>query len=236
MAAGKKPVGRTPICDPSYLRRIDPVWVPGPVPSRFWEDPSHRRDYLLWLGHKLRFRYLEDWYKLNSKHLRGKYAGGLKTKYWRSSPIEAVKECFPEYDWKEWFFIKVPEEFWHSRANRRKYIHWLGDRLGYQRLDDWYGVTQKDFLHNRGMTLLSMYCNAPWLAIKDLFPRRDWHEWKFTHVAKGFWDVAENRRRYLRWLGQQLGFRRPCDWYRISYDDIVNHHGSTLLMRYSFSL
>ena len=33
MARTKKPVDRTPICDPAYLRRIDPLWMPGPVPS-----------------------------------------------------------------------------------------------------------------------------------------------------------------------------------------------------------
>ena len=232
MAPSKKPVGRTPICDPSYVRRIDPVWVPGPVPPRFWEDPANRCDFLLWLGHKLRFRYVEDWYKLNSKHLRGKYAGGLKNKYWHNSPIEAVRECFPEYDWKEWLFAKVSSRFWYSRANRRKYLGWLGERLGYQQLDDWYRVTQKDFVCNRGMVLLQRYSSAPWQAVMDLIPRRDWHEWKFTHVAKGFWDVAKNRHRYLRWLGRQLRFRRPYDWYRISYDDFAAHHGLTLLRKY----
>jgi hypothetical protein len=35
MAPKKKPVDRTPICDPAYLRRIDPVWIPGRVPRRF---------------------------------------------------------------------------------------------------------------------------------------------------------------------------------------------------------
>jgi hypothetical protein len=62
MAPKKKPVDRTPICDPAYLRRIDPVWMFGPVPRHFWEDVAHRRDYLLWLGYKLRFRDMEDWY------------------------------------------------------------------------------------------------------------------------------------------------------------------------------
>ncbi len=64
MARKKKPVDRTPICDPAYLRRIDPVWMPGPVPFRFWQDRTHRRDYLIWLAHRLGLRTMEDFYGL----------------------------------------------------------------------------------------------------------------------------------------------------------------------------
>ena len=64
VARKKKPVDRTPICDPAYLRRIDPVWMPGPVPPRFWEDRTHRRDYLLWLADRVGLRTMEDFYRL----------------------------------------------------------------------------------------------------------------------------------------------------------------------------
>jgi hypothetical protein len=104
MARNKKPVGRTPICDPAYLRRIDPVWMPGPVPPRFWEDPAHRRDYLLWVGHRLGFRYMEDWYRLSHDALKRNYGAGVAQSYWRASAIEGVKECFPEYERHDWLF------------------------------------------------------------------------------------------------------------------------------------
>ena len=42
---------------------------------------------------------------------------------------------------------------------------------------------------------------------------------------------AENRHRYLRWLGKELGFRRPEDWYRIQSRDL--RRGGVLLQRYS---
>src|SRR5208282_4787659 len=64
VARKKIRVDRSPICDPAYLRRIDPVWMPGPVPARFWEDGANRRDYLLWSAHRLGFRTMEDLYRL----------------------------------------------------------------------------------------------------------------------------------------------------------------------------
>ena len=45
----KKAVGRTLICPQSYVRRIDPIWVFGPVPRGFWHDQTNRRNYLVWL-------------------------------------------------------------------------------------------------------------------------------------------------------------------------------------------
>ena len=38
MSLVKKAVGRTPTCSPARLARIDPVWIPGTVPSGFWND------------------------------------------------------------------------------------------------------------------------------------------------------------------------------------------------------
>ena len=76
MTPAKIPVGRTPICDPSYLRRINPVWVCEPVPFRFWEDVDNRRDFLLWLAHKQRFRWMTDWYRLNFRLLAKKSSKG----------------------------------------------------------------------------------------------------------------------------------------------------------------
>jgi hypothetical protein len=132
MAPQKKPVGRTPICDPAYLRRIDPVWVYGRVPSGFWGDPAHRRDYLLWLGRKLRFRYMEDWYKLTYEDVKCNSGAGLAANYWRASAVEGVKECFPKHDWHEWLFVTAPREFWHHKENCHRYMEWLGAQLGFR--------------------------------------------------------------------------------------------------------
>ena len=61
-----------------------------------------------------------------------------------------------------------------------------------------------------------------------IVPRKNWHEWRFGTVPAGFWDSAENRHRYLRWLGRELGFRKPQDWYRITRDDIIYRRSAPL--------
>ncbi len=227
MARMKKPVDGSPICDAAYLRQIDPVWIPGPVPRHFWEDVANRRDYLLWLGHKLRFRCMEDWYRLTAKDV-AENRGSRLLRYWQSSAIEAVKECFPQYDWKEWLFPHAPAGFWEQRSNCRRYLDWLGAKLGYRCLDDWYGVSFWDFERNKGTMLVNGHQGSPALVVTGLIPRCEWCEWKFLHVPPGFWEVTENRHRYLRWLGRELGLRRRTDWYRVHVDDIKAHFGEGL--------
>ena len=50
---------------------------------------------------------------------------------------------------------------------------------------------------------------------------------------RNFWDDANNRRRYMDWLGEQLGYRRPKDWEQVTHLDFIEHHCGALLNRYS---
>ncbi len=209
------------------------MWIPGPVPPRFWEDRAHRRDYLLWLAQRFDFRTLEDLYGLElTASFPRNYGGGLK-KYWGQSALEAVQDCFPERDWKPWLFREVARGFWDLPANRRSYMAWLGQRLGYRCKDDWYAVGNRDFLRNKGAGLLKQHHGSAVRAVIDSIPGQEWCEWKFSQVPDGFWELAENRHRYLRWLGKELGFRRPKDWYRIQSRDFRRRRGGALLNKYS---
>jgi hypothetical protein len=228
MARKKKSIDQTPICDAAYVRRIDPRWMPGPVPFRFWQVEANRRDYLIWIAHKQGLRTMQDLYRLKfSAHHARKYGVGLRA-YWGRSAREAVEDCFPQHDWKPWLFVTIAAGFWKSPANRRSYLEWLGERLGYRRPEDWYQVTSRDFLRNRGKGMLNEYRGSSASAVSASLPGQ-WYEWNFVRAPKGFWKTAENRKRYLRWLGKKLGFRQPQDWYRIQTADIANRNAGRLL-------
>ena len=104
MAPKKKPIDRTPLCGQAYLRRIDPIWMPGPVLPRFWEDNVHRRDYLLWAAHRLGLRTMKDLYRLRlTPCFKKNYGAGL-VRYWGHSALVAVEDCFPQHDWEPSLF------------------------------------------------------------------------------------------------------------------------------------
>jgi hypothetical protein len=59
---------------------------------------------------------------------------------------------------------------------------------------------------------------------------------KLRKSPNGFWQQRANRRRYLDWLGQQLGFQQPEDWTRLRVADVLHHRGKGLLKRYQFRI
>ena len=85
------------------------------------------------------------------------------------------------------------------------------------------------FTKHRGSGLHKYWGQSALAAVEDCFPGYDWKPWLFVQVSPGFWDSPANRRSYLDWLGKELGFRRPQDWYGIRNEDILSRHGSSLI-------
>jgi hypothetical protein len=56
-----------------------------------------------------------------------------------------------------WLYGPVPSGFWQQRANRRRYLDWLGTQLGYQHQEDWARLRVADVLHYRGKGLLKHF-------------------------------------------------------------------------------
>ena len=118
------------------------MWIPGPVPPRFWEDRAHRRDYLLWLAQRFGFR-------THGGSLSARTDGILPPELRRGAervlgPIGARSgpRLFPGVRLEAMALPGGSEGFWDSPANRRSYMDWLGERLGYRCKDDWYVVAQ----------------------------------------------------------------------------------------------
>lgn len=107
---------------------------------------------------------------------------------------------------------------------------WLSRRLGFAVMKDWYRLRMVHFLDNHGSGVLQIYWHSsPSEAVKETFPKYDWCEWLFTKVPNGFWDVRENRIRYMTWLGQQLHYHTFEDWLRLRHEDIEAYCGRRLL-------
>ncbi|MGA0164835.1 MAG: hypothetical protein ACO3LE_11450, partial [Bdellovibrionota bacterium] len=40
-----------------------------------------------------------------------------------------------------WLGKKKLQGYWNTKANQEKYMKWLGEKLGYTKPEDWYGLT-----------------------------------------------------------------------------------------------
>ncbi len=228
----KKRVGEQPICSERRIKLIDPIWRFGRVPGCFWNELENRRDYLLWLGQKLRFRRMKHWYRLTHADILSHGGGGLANVYWHGSPVCAVKECFPEYDWQEWLFIQVPAGFYDDLQNNRRYMAWLGTQLGFRKIDDWYRVTTADFQKHRGGACLMDHRSSASQFVAACYPEYDWKPWLFERAPNGFWKNRKTCRQYLKWLGERLGYKRLDDWYNVKLSDFLGNQGLQLTKRH----
>lgn len=65
----------------------------------------------------------------------------------------------------------------------------------------------------------------------------DWIPWLFDRVGVLFWNSRSNQLKYFEWLAEELGVKKPEDWYGVKHIDVLSkYHGSALLTRYKSSL
>lgn len=202
-------------------------WKFSMVPKGFWEVAENRKWYINWLGETLGYKRPEDWYQLTVKLVNYNYGGGLLKNMYDYSPSRLISENFPEYGLKPWLFGKTNSIFWKDSSNIREYINWLGSKLGYQKLDDWYSVQTADFKRFSGGGLIDLYTPRELLAIA--YPNNNWMPWKFKQLAQNYWSVKENRDEYLLWLAEQLGYKKQEDWYGVTNSDFQRNFGGGIL-------
>lgn len=204
------------------------------APHGFWDKRANRRRYMDWLGLRLGFRHAEDWYCMTVQHFRSNYGRSILHKL-GDSPAAILKEYLPDFDWQEWRFQSAPQRFWHDPRNRRRYMAWLAETLGFTTDEDWYAVKAEDFHKHHGAGLLAQVNDSPIAAVREYRPAVRWLEWRFASVPDGFWEDRRNRRRYLDWLGRQLGFTAWQAWYQVKTADFERHGGHRLLHRFGYS-
>jgi hypothetical protein len=99
-------------------------------------------------------------------------------------------------------------------------------------MEDWYSLTEYDFFENGGTSILTRFGSSPVAVLKDAFPKHRWKEWLFVKVPERFWDDPANQKRYLRWLGKKLGYKRSRDWEQATNKDFATNHGAGLVAIY----
>ncbi len=225
------PQGKDGAIGPSARRRL----VGRSGSGRLLGPPGKSPGYLLWLGEQLGFESVQDWYRITTDNVKLHRGGGVLKYAWNSSIIAGVRDCFPEYDWKDWLFGMCPRTFWSNRKNHRLYMNWLGQRLGIPRPEDWYNVTNEDFIKNKGGAFLLHYNCTISAAVMAHLPDYDWKEWLFRKIPKGFWQLKRNRRRYLKWLAERLGITRMEGWYHLTRRHFEENCGNNLLKQFAGS-
>lgn len=203
-------------------------------PRGTWQSVEARRQFVVSVGEKLGFRTPEDYYRMSGQNLVDAGGAALYSNYYKSSLMNVLLETFPDFAWQFWRLDRTPKGFWNNDNNLRAYLDWLGERLNYKNLDDWYRVEYTDFKENFGGGLVSAYTVREILA--KAYPDHEWLPWRFRQLAAGFWENKNNRVQYLEWLRKRLDIHEVSDWYDISMSDFADNWGYGFIDHYGNSI
>jgi hypothetical protein len=207
------------------------------VKPHTWKDKDgtpnlvNQRIFALYLGEKMEYTKMEDWYEITTKLIKDNGGGGLLAGFYSDSVSKFVMEMFPKNAWEEWKF-KNQRNIWKDKSIRRKWAIKLGKNMEYEKWKDWYKVNAKIIQKNDGGGLLARHYNySPYKLVMDIFKSDyNWVEWKF--VGRTNWKDKSKRKRYAIWLENELGYKTKAYWYHITAKIIANNYGSGMLQVY----
>ena len=201
------------------------------APKHCWERKEKQLEYMDWLAEELGFRKKSDWYKIKYKDFQD-YNGSTLMNYYKNI-YELLKSIYPTYDW---FFFKFSMvNLWDEYKYQIEYIEWLGKKLGYSKLDDWYNINIEIFKDNYGSGLLSKYNSSPYQLLSSIYPEYKWLFWKFSRSPNNHWNIKENQLQYMNSLQKILGYHKIDDLYKVTKNDFEENSGIGLLSKYNNS-
>ena len=147
-------------------------WLFEVAPNGCWKNRGNHRKFLDYVAEKEKWTQPEDWYKVTRATFTRHKGVSLLKLY--DSLFHCIETNYPDYDLKFWL-MKSSRGNWEEKANKRKYLEWLGEKLCFTNLDDWYGVIEEDFSNNHGSTLLSkVHSGGAAKCVMAVFDEHDW--------------------------------------------------------------
>lgn len=144
------------------------------------------------------------------------------------SMFKLLSAVYPTYDWLPWKFDTVPRNFWNDITNQRKFMNWVANELEVNKMEDWYGVsnkvnigvsfvlTIKKLIDLGGCTILNQNDGSLFKLLSVIYPETEWLPWKFDNAPRNYWNDITNQKRFMNWAAKELEIKNMEDWYSVS--------------------
>ena len=193
-----------------------------PHPHGYWKNIEHQKLYLERISQKIGIKKPLDWLQVSPNSLVSNGGIGLLKQY-KGSVYKALLIIFPEIDWNKHIFEmkSLPKHYWDSIDNQRTFFDYLYKKFGFNRLEEWYFVTNLEIKRNGGGTLLNKYHSQLFLILNSIYPNYPWEILLSTSRFK--YHLTHQNQKNLLFLLRFFNIRKKDDWYRISTHIIPDH-------------
>ncbi len=190
-------------------------------PIGFWKIYQNRVNYIRFFEKLMGISNQEQWYLIKKSDFFEKHGAGFLD-FYNNSPSKAIMDCVTEYEWEivKFKFLKINSKSFHEtkkdKIEIKDFLKYLSVKFNIKTPNDWYKISQNDFLKNRGEFYLKKFkCNYKIIIMNNI--KNDWKEWLFNStLTSKFWDDKENCKKYIYWLEEILNIKSEEDWYNVS--------------------
>lgn len=209
--------------------------LPSSLKVKSWKDKKSRKNFFERLAVKLGLKEMDDWYKVTQTDM-SRHGGSSLITYYYGSVSKALNDIYPEHNWIPWKFPSVNDGIWQDVTKHKEFFDWLGVKLGYKCIDDWYNITSREIHQNGGDGLMQGFAGSPYLVLSKVYPQHEWLPWRFAGgVPKHYWQDMSKRVQFFEWLGRQLGYKEMEDWYDLSHQHVFQFAPGLLVNYYKNS-
>jgi hypothetical protein len=227
-ASGIKKHGGTPLLNkyPSFLQILQElypdhhwnIWERKLLPRNFWRSQHSHKLFLDHVQSKLQINSLTDWKSVNHEKIIALKGKPLLEHY--SSLQNALRTLYPNQDWDIVFNTTS------TQPSHEKLLQRLAKKLGCQTLDELQNISEPDFLAAGGREILHQHTSIG-SALLTLYPDPVTRKTPLLRkLPNGYWNIPENRVRYLKLLESKLNIQKPEDWAHVKGVNLRNIFGS----------
>ena len=123
-------------------------WERCSTPRKYWEDMNHVKEALHWLFEE-KLDIFKDGTIITTKDFKDNNMYSIVTMHFNSSIYSAIDYMYPG-KFKPWEKCGTPREYWKSKYNIKKALHWLVDEKGFD-------ISVKSLLYNKLGSLRQRY-------------------------------------------------------------------------------
>lgn len=179
------------------------------------------------IGKQLGIETHRDWYQVSLSEVKS-LSSGVRSllRLHRNSLFDILSQVYSEFEWNPFPFFTEKR----SAKNVRLFLDWIGDQFCIENQHDWYQFTARDV---KGVGASSLFANFDSLcsALQHGYPEFQWNAVLFPQITKHWWRQHINQRKFLDWIGGELGIERQEDWYNVTEQQIFSFGGYILCQR-----
>ena len=208
---------------------IIPITKPKRKPPKYWFSLDNQKKFFSEFAERNNIKEPEDWYSISNQEIIKEGGSGLLAVY-SSSLSRALKTVYPEFPWEFGSFKNVPQSYWRSLENQRKFLHFVEKKLNVKDVNEWEKIRLCDVYKYGGHRLISHYYSGDLAKyLRAMYPDIEWQDRLITK-----WQNKIDVKNWIKFVKGYFDIKEKKEWFRISKkqvgmlggDGLTYSHGS----------